>query len=165
MSLYEELFGGILGDPRPKSPEVAATSPEENGSTVRGIAQSPRSPARFEKNAVGDAACPTCGCGSFWRDRAGAWHCEGCNPPGAEHVTTWRNLSGGKVAQGPAPAEPWLAELDDMLNRVSCAFEWMPADRADFIQWARRSAQGMADAAEFLRHECEKLKPTERTDQ
>ena len=29
-----------------------------------------------------------------------------------------------------------------MLRRVATAFEWTPADRREFVAWARRSAQG-----------------------
>lgn len=105
----------------------------------------------------GDAPCPTCGCGSLWRDRAGAWHCERCNPPGAEHVATWRCLSGGKAPPVPAPAVDWPADLTRMLRRVATAFEWSDTDRRDFVAWARRSPEGMADARVFLVAECEKL--------
>ncbi len=105
----------------------------------------------------GDAPCPTCGCGSLWRDTAGAWHCESCTPPGAEHVTTWRNFSGSKVPPAPRPAEPWPPDLDRLMRRVSCAFKWTRQDVADFRQWAQRSPQGMADARVFLEAEAAKL--------
>ncbi len=106
---------------------------------------------------LGDAPCPACGCGSFWRGKSGAWHCESCDPPGAEHVTTWRNIGGGKVPQAPRPAEAWPADLDAMLRRVSAFYEWTQADRADFIAWAQRSAEGLSDARVFLEHEVAKL--------
>ncbi|HEX2796685.1 MAG TPA: hypothetical protein VHN38_06340 [Immundisolibacter sp.] len=108
---------------------------------------------------TGDAPCPTCGCGcgSLWRVQAGAWWCERCNPPGAERVTTWRNFSCGKVPPTPRPAEPWPADLNALLRRVATAFEWTRQDVADFVAWARRSPEGLADARAFLAAECEKL--------
>jgi hypothetical protein len=39
------------------------------------------------------------------------------------------------------------------LRRVSEHFEWTAADRADFVAWARRSPDALADAREFLRRE------------
>lgn len=68
----------------------------------------------------------------------------------------------GRVEHGqpeptPPPAVGWPADLNNMLRRVSVAFEWSQQDVADFRQWARRSPEGLADAAEFLRHECDKL--------
>lgn len=112
----------------------------------------------------GDAPCPTCGCGSLWRDQAGAWWCERCSPPGAERVTTWRNIGGGKVPPTPRPTEPWPADLDAMLRRVSAFYEWTQADRADFTAWARRSPDGMADARAFLEAEAAKLPAPSLTD-
>lgn len=106
---------------------------------------------------LGGAPCPTCGCGSFWRGDCGAWQCEGCTPPGAEHVTAWRNVPGGKVPPAPPPAADWPADLNNMLRRVATAFEWSAADRHDFTAWARRSSEGMNDARAFLVAECEKL--------
>jgi ribosomal protein L37AE/L43A len=41
--------------------------------------------------------CPACGCGSFWRDQAGAWWCEECTPPGK--VTALRNHPRDEVAK------------------------------------------------------------------
>jgi hypothetical protein len=57
----------------------------------------------------------------------------------------------------PAPALPWPAELTADLRRVAAAFEWTDADRRDFVTWARRSPEALADAAAFLRAECAKL--------
>lgn len=111
-----------------------------------------------EKSApTGETSCPTCGCGSLWRDQSGAWQCEQCAPPGAERVTHWRNFAGGKVRQAPPPAELWLQDLDRLLNRVATAFEWSRTDVTDFRQWARRSAEGVQDARVFLQHEAAKL--------
>ena len=101
------------------------------------------------------APCPTCGCGSYWH-AADAWHCEACTPP-AGTVERWCTVSGGKVAPLPPPAVPWPAELTDALKRVSTAYEWSRQDIADFCRWARRSPEGLADAAEFLAAECAKL--------
>lgn len=105
----------------------------------------------------GDAPCPACGCGAFWRGDSGAWQCEGCTPPGAEHVTCWRNVPGGTVPPTPPPAVDWPADLNNMLRRVATAFEWRDTDRRDFVAWARRSPEGMNDARELLVAECEKL--------
>lgn len=162
MSLFDELFAGTLGEKgesRPKSPEVAPKSPAENGSTVRVIAQSPRSPGLAgEKVApTGEAPCPACGCGSFWRGQSGAWRCEQCAPPGDAHVRTWRSVSGAKVPPTPPPAVSWPADLNAMLRRVSVAFEWSQTDVADFRQWAQRSPDGMADARAFLEAEAARL--------
>lgn len=68
----------------------------------------------------------------------------------------------GRVESGepepiPAPALPWPDDLTAGLRRVAVAFEWTDADRRDFVAWARRSAQGLADAAEFLAAELAKL--------
>ena len=174
MSLFDELFHDIMGESRPKSPEVAPKSPAENGSTTSVIAQSPLSPSFCDEKAAqtveeprhrhagaglvsGEAPCTTCGCGSLWRDQSGDWHCEQCAPPGGEHVTTWRNISRGRAPTTPRPAMGWPADLNDALRRVATAFEWSQQDVNDFRQWARRSAEGMADAVEFLRHEMAKL--------
>ncbi len=105
----------------------------------------------------GDAPCPTCGCGSFWRGDSGGWYCEQCTPPGNEHVGTWRNFSGAKLPQAPPPAMAWPDDLSAMLNRVASYFEWSQADRQDFIAWARRSPEGIHDAREFLMAEVAKL--------
>lgn len=157
MSLFDELFADILGDSRPKSPNVAPKSPAENGSTMRVIAQSPRSPALCDEKVAPDAPCPACGCGSFWRGKSGPWQCGGCTPPGDAHVRTWRNIGGGKVTPAPVPAVDWPTDLGDMLRRVSTAFEWSAEDRKDFIRWARRSPGGVEDARQFLEAECDKL--------
>ncbi len=117
----------------------------------------PRARQSYPVRVSGEAPCPTCGCGSFWRGKSGAWWCEQCAPPGDEHVCTWRNIGGGKVPSAPPPAEPWPADLDAMLRRVSCAFEWSAADRRDFIAWARRDQQGIDDARRFLETEAAKL--------
>lgn len=101
--------------------------------------------------------CPTCGCGSLWRDQSGAWQCEQCTPPGDARVTTWRNFSGGKVPSAPRPAEPWPADLSVLLRRVATAFEWTDQDRRDFAAWARRSPEGLADARRFLEVEAARL--------
>ena len=106
----------------------------------------------------GDAPCPTCNGGSLWRDQTGDWHCEHCTPPGAEPVRTWRNFSGGKAPPAPSrPTEPWPADLGALLRRVATAFEWTRQDVADFVAWARRSPEGLADARAFLEAECAKL--------
>lgn len=68
----------------------------------------------------------------------------------------------GRVETGtsepmPPPAADWPADLNDMLRRVSCAFEWSTADRRDFIAWARRDQQGIDDARVFLQAECDQL--------
>lgn len=57
----------------------------------------------------------------------------------------------------PRPAEPWPADLNALLTRVSVAFEWSPTDVTDFRQWARRSPDGMADARVFLEDEAARL--------
>lgn len=101
--------------------------------------------------------CPTCGCGSFWRDQSGTWHCEQCTPPGDQHVRTWRNVAGAKVPPTPPPAVAWPADLDGLLRRIATCFEWSAEDRKDFIQWARRSPGGLKDARVFLQAECDKL--------
>ncbi len=68
----------------------------------------------------------------------------------------------GRVETGtpeptPRPAVAWPADLNDMLRRVSTAFEWTDTDRRDFIDWARRSPEGLADARVFLEAEAAKL--------
>jgi hypothetical protein len=102
--------------------------------------------------------CPACGCGSYWSDGT-AWFCEGCNPP-PYNVTRWRQVSGGRRAPTPPAAVAWPPELTEALKRVSTAFEWSRSDVADFTRWARRDAQALADAAEFLRFELDKLERT-----
>ncbi len=59
----------------------------------------------------------------------------------------------------PPPAADWPADLDAMLRRVATRYEWSTADRRDFIAWARRSPDGLADARQFLQSECAKLAP------
>ena len=159
MSLFDELFADILGESRPTSPKVAPESPAENGSTMRVIAQSPESPTLGDEKGAptGETPCPACGCGSLWRDQSGAWWCEQCMPPGNAKVATWRNFAGGKVPPATPPTEQWPADLDDMLRRVSVAFEWSRADVTDFRQWARRSPEGLADARAFLETEAARL--------
>lgn len=103
------------------------------------------------------APCQTCGCGSLWRGESGTWHCESCDPPGAEPVRTWRNVGGGKLPSAPRPTMAWPADLDALLRRVATAFEWTQADVRDFRQWARRSPEGLADARAFLQTEAAKL--------
>jgi len=111
-----------------------------------------------EKSApTGEAPCPTCGCGSFWRGESSAWRCERYTPPGNAHVASWRNIGGGKVPPMPPPAMAWPPDLDAMLRRVSEHFEWTRQDIADFRQWAQRSPAGLADARVFLAAECDKL--------
>lgn len=63
----------------------------------------------------------------------------------------------GTPEPAPRPALAWPHDLDRLLARVSCAFEWLPQDRTDFIAWARRSPEGLADARAFLEHEVAKL--------
>lgn len=180
MSLFDELFPDGLGESRAESPKVASKSPAENGSITRVIAQSPLSPSLCDEKAAqtveephrpdaamvsGEAPCPTCGCGSLWRDQAGAWRCEQCAPPGKEHVATWRNFSGGKLPSAPRPVEQWPADMNQLLRRVTAYYEWTDADRREFIAWARRSPEGLADARRFLEAEAAKLPvpgPTDR---
>jgi len=57
----------------------------------------------------------------------------------------------------PRPTGPWPADLNDMLRRVSVAFEWSQQDVADLRQWARRSPAGLADARAFLEAEAARL--------
>lgn len=57
----------------------------------------------------------------------------------------------------PRPVEPWPADLNTLLRRVSTAFEWSDQDRRDFIQWARRDQRGIDDACVFLEAEAAKL--------
>ena len=101
------------------------------------------------------APCPTCGCGSYWHSGT-AWCCEACEPP-AGTVERWLQVSGGKLAPMPPPTVAWPPELTDMARRVADHFEWTAADRHDFVAWARRSAQALADASEFLHAEYAKL--------
>lgn len=104
-----------------------------------------------------DTPCPVCYCGSLWRDQSGAWRCEQCAPPGAEPVRTWRNIGGGTLPPYRPPVVSLRADMREPLRRVACAFEWTDADRRDFIAWARRSAEGLADARVFLEAETAKL--------
>ena len=147
-------------------PAIPATQPNGEAATVARIATVAVATTKDEKTAppakvaaLSDPAapCPTCNGGSLWRDQAGAWHCERCHPPGAEPVRTWRNFAGGKPTPAPRPAEAWPSDLNGMLRRVATAFEWSDADRRDFVAWARRSKDGMADARAFLVAECDKL--------
>jgi len=57
----------------------------------------------------------------------------------------------------PPPAVDWPADLGALLRRVATAFEWSDTDRRDFVAWASRSPEGMADARSFLLAESEKL--------
>ena len=68
----------------------------------------------------------------------------------------------GRVDDGtpepmPPPAEPWPADLTQLLRRVATAFEWSQQDVADFRRWARRSPAGVADARAFLEAEAARL--------
>ena len=73
-------------------------------------------------------------------------------------------VESGQPEPTPRPTQAWPADLDRMLTRVSCAFEWSGNDRRDFIAWARRSPEGMADARQFLEHEVSKLPEPGMTD-
>ena len=128
----------------------AFATPESE--TPRGFSQRSQ-----DSQQTGETPCAACGCGSFWRGESGAWRCEQCTPPGNAKVPTWRNVGGGKAPQAPRPAVAWPADLDALLARVSCAFEWSTNDVRDFRQWARRSSEGLADARVFLEGECAKL--------
>lgn len=66
-------------------------------------------------------------------------------------------IDDGRPEPTPPAAEPWPADLNDMLRRVATAFEWTQADVATVRQWARRDQQGIDDAREFLQSECDKL--------
>lgn len=101
------------------------------------------------------APCTTCGCGSYWHDADG-WQCEACVPP-PDGITRWLQVSGGRRAPMPTPAVGWSDELTADLRRVSDHFEWSRDDVRDFVAWARRSPEALADAGEFLRTECAKL--------
>jgi hypothetical protein len=105
--------------------------------------------------------CPACGRGVYWHGADG-WHCAACAPAPAG-VERWRHVSGARrppaPPSAPPPAVAWPDALAADLRRVAAAFEWTDADRRDFIAWARRSAQGLADAAEFLAAEVAKLPP------
>lgn len=57
----------------------------------------------------------------------------------------------------PPPIADWPDDLTQLLRRVATHYEWSEQDRQDFRQWARRSPQGMTDAAEFLRAEAARL--------
>lgn len=100
---------------------------------------SPLSPAKngeAEKNAVGRVLHTNYG--------AGYRHPDG-------------RVETGAPEPPPPPAMDWPADLNALLRRVSTAFEWTDADRRDFIAWARRSPEGLDDAARFLVAEAEKL--------
>jgi len=57
----------------------------------------------------------------------------------------------------PRPVAGWPADMTQLLRRVSAYYEWTNADRRDFVQWARRSPEGLADARVFLQAEVAKL--------
>ena len=57
----------------------------------------------------------------------------------------------------PRPVMGWPADLGRLLSRVATAFEWTPEDRRDFVAWARRSPEALADARQLLAHEAAKL--------
>lgn len=59
----------------------------------------------------------------------------------------------------PQPALAWPGALTADLRRVALHFEWSRQDIADFMAWAQRDEQAMADAGEFLAAECAKLPP------
>lgn len=122
-----------------------------------GDTPAPRARQSYPVQVSGEVPCPTCGSGSFWRGESDAWQCEGCTPPGDAHVRTWRNVAGGRVPKMPPPAEPWPDDLNAMLRRVSCAFEWTDTDRRAFVAWAQRSPDSLAEARQFLQSECAKL--------
>jgi hypothetical protein len=68
----------------------------------------------------------------------------------------------GRVDDGtpepmPRPAVAWPADLMQLLRRVTTYFEWPDTDRREFISWARRSAEGLADAKTFLETEAAKI--------
>lgn len=143
-------------------PGVPGTSPATgDGGNPHKHSVSPVSPVSPVKNTdaencTGPAApCPTCASRHFWHDGS-AWRCEGCNPPAAD-ASRFVTVSGGKAAPMPPPALPWPPELSVALRRVSTVFEWSDQDRRDFVAWARRSKEGLADAAAFLEAEAAKL--------
>lgn len=63
----------------------------------------------------------------------------------------------GQPEPTPRPVAAWPADLNALLLRVATAFEWSDTDRRDFVAWARRSPEGLADARAFLEHEAAKL--------
>lgn len=146
ISSSSDPFGGFGGNKKLGFSEKSSFQKHPGGS-----------PPKPPKGTLGDEPCPTCGSGSFWRSDAGGWQCEGCTPPGDAHVRTWRSVAGGRAPRVPPAVEPWPADLDAMLRRVATAFEWSTTDRSDFIAWARRSPDGVADARVFLQSECDAL--------
>lgn len=76
---------------------------------------------------------------------------------GKGFVHTDGRVETGTPEPAPPPAVAWPADLNALLRRVSTAFEWTRQDVADFVAWARRSPEGLADARAFLAAECEKL--------
>lgn len=65
----------------------------------------------------------------------------------------------------PAAALAWPQALSVTLNRVATHFEWTSADWQDFIQWARRSPEALADARAFLEAEAAKLPKPDQSEQ
>lgn len=64
----------------------------------------------------------------------------------------------GSIATGepdpmPKPAVPWPTDLSVLLRKVSIARRWSDAEREHFVQWARRSQQGIDDARATLESE------------
>jgi hypothetical protein len=64
----------------------------------------------------------------------------------------------GSIATGepdpmPKPTAPWPTDLSPLLRRVSIARRWSDAEREHFVQWARRSQQGIDDARATLESE------------
>ena len=68
----------------------------------------------------------------------------------------------GSIATGepdpmPKPAMPWPTDLSPLLRKVSIARGWSDAEREQFVQWARRSPEGVADARRLLETEVARL--------
>lgn len=76
---------------------------------------------------------------------------------GAGYVHPDGRIETGQPDPMPRPAMGWPADLGRLLSRVSCAFEWQQADVRDFMAWARRSPEALADARQLLAHEAAKL--------
>ena len=164
MSYLERLRGGDSEKRPPSALQELQKGPADSGKrpppALQELQKAPSYSfcsshgAHFQKSDPA-APCEHCGCGSYWHDADG-WQCEACVPP-ADGITRWLQVSGGRRAPMPTPAVGWSDELTADLRRVSDHFEWSRDDVRDFVAWARRSPQALADAGEFLRTECAKL--------
>lgn len=63
------------------------------------------------------------------------------------------SIATGEIDPMPKPTVLWPTDLSPLLRKVSIARGWSDAEREQFVQWARRSPEGVADARRLLEAE------------